>query len=120
MGICHLKMSLIFVYLFEIIPEDWKVFSCTIMSASEQLVLVVFCIYFNFVERNIRSVSYFFLLMHLIVIILTAILIPESPIWLASRQKYKKTREVVNKIARLNGCDFQFDSNTKIYAPIPK
>jgi len=35
MGVCHLKFSLIFVYLFEIIPEQWKIFSCTLMSAAE-------------------------------------------------------------------------------------
>lgn len=110
-GWFHVKISVCFVHLTELVPEDSKVFALTVINCFDSVTMgLVSCLIaagFSY-ERALQI--YFFA--GSIAIILYFALIPESPIWhfLVDGPNSQEGIAALNYIAWFNGCEYRLAS----------
>lgn len=104
-GFCGAGRSVVgYLYLLELVPGDWKTLAGTSLHSMNSMTFIISAIYFWFISKDWRWI----ILSALIANGLTAlamVFIPESPAYLYSSRDFDKTRDSLNKIARLNGSD---------------
>lgn len=84
MGILHLKITVSYTHIFELIDDDHKGFCATVLNMVDAITLGVVGFCFSFVTRDgVRFMEITYLISSMFVV-LYFVLIPESPSWLLS------------------------------------
>lgn len=102
MGLCQLKNSISYMWLFGLIERKHNSICCGIMNCWDCLALTTITLYFMFVSKD------WFPLMFAITVLGTAshlfmmIYAPESPKWLLSKGRHNECIQAINRIALFN------------------
>ena len=84
MGILHLKVTVSYTHIFELIDDDYKGLCATVLNVVDAITLGVVGFCFIFVTKDgVRFMEITFLLSSIFVI-LYIVFVPESPSWLLS------------------------------------
>lgn len=103
MGILHLKITVSYTHIFELIDDDHKGFCATVLNMVDAITLAVVGFCFIFVTRDgVRFMEVTFLVSSIFVV-LYFVLVPESPSWLLSTDQQEEALKSLNYIAKFNG-----------------
>ena len=81
-GFLHLKTTLSYNHMFELVEAKYQVFSSTIISALDVLTMCITCSYYKYVSRDMDHFFSIIFVAALITSFLFVLLVPESPYWL--------------------------------------
>ena len=115
MGLFHIKNSNSYTHMYELIEDDHRQLSATIMNAFDDgsIAIIAFATYMT---KDLNLVFWVAWLFSLVASILYIILIPESPQWLFSTNSTtsNKGKKVIDYIAWFNGSTFRASSELEI------
>mmetsp|Transcript_12808 Transcript_12808/g.21674 ORF Transcript_12808/g.21674 Transcript_12808/m.21674 type:complete len:203 (-) Transcript_12808:1054-1662(-) len=106
-GFLHLKITLSYTHIFELIDDRSKQLCATTMNAfdASTLFTIGFCL--KFVESDVVVVVETMNAIGSLAIILYLLFVPESPRWLMVNQRSKESIKVLNYIAWFNGSSYR-------------
>lgn len=102
-GFFHIKNTLSYTHMIEILPEKNKELCLTFISLFDQMSLFLIASSLSFVTKNLTGILYTYNLTGSLLIILYLIIAPESPYFLITRNKKQEGIKVLNYIAWFNG-----------------
>lgn len=104
-GFLHIKVSLSYTHMFELIEAQHQVFCSTIISAVDVLTMTVTCIFYKYIGSDMDYLFSIVFVIGVITCALYIILVPESPQWLFMNKgsNSQQAISVLNYIAKFNG-----------------
>ena len=112
MGILHLKVTVSYTHIFELIDDDYKGLCATVLNVVDAITLGVVGFCFIFVTKDgVRFMEITFLLSSIFVV-LYIVFVPESPSWLLSTDQQDEALKCLNFIAKLNGSHERIPKST--------
>ena len=108
-GVLHLKLTICFVFMTEIMPESHRSLAISLITAFDSGTLMVICIYFKFFSRDVQAFYEFFFYLGVVFTLVLIVVVPESPSWLIVKQgpNSKDAIDVLNYMAWFNGVSFR-------------
>ena len=112
-GFLHIKVSISYTHMFELIEAKHHLFCSTIITGMDTLTISVSCIIYKYVTSDM---THFFTIIYIIGVgtcVLYIVLIPESPQWLFMN-KGSNSQEAIanlNYIAKFNGSRHRIPSD---------
>ena len=103
MGILHLKFTVSYTHMFELIDDDYKRLCATVINMVDAATIAVIGFSFKFVTRNAVQFMEIVNLISSLIVLLYLVFIPESPVWLLSTDQKEEALKSLNYIAKLNG-----------------
>lgn len=105
------RKSLGFAYFVELAPKSWTNILGTSWNISEYALINIYVTtYFRFVSKSWIGTIYISLGLALTSLIVVFSLIPESPKWLYSKERYEDLGDVLRFMARINGKKLEGDN----------
>ena len=102
-GLCTLKQSVPFSWIFELMPADRKTLASVSISCVDTITLAVICSYFLFIDNHWFPLMMGMTILNTISLIYCFFVMPESPHWLLTKGKVSEAIDAFNTIARFNG-----------------
>lgn len=103
MGMLHLKITVSYTHMFELIENDHKGFCATLINSVDGATLGITGVAFQFITNDGVRFQEMMNLITSIAVVLYLLLIPESPSWLLYNGEREKAVQNLNYIARFNG-----------------
>lgn len=117
-GFFHIKVSLSYTHMFELIEDKHRVFCSTIITGLDVLTIAVTCFYYKYVSSDMDDLYSIIFTMGLTCCVFYMILVPESPQWLFMNRgsNSQEAIAILNYIARFNGSKnkIPYDANFDI------
>lgn len=103
-GVFHMKATLSYTYLCELVDNDHKAISQSILSLFNELSVGIVCMYILFINQSYQPIVEIFFWACFVATFLFMAVVPESPQWLLLKDpSSKQGKEALNYIAWFNG-----------------
>ena len=102
LGFVYLKNVQSFVLTTEIVQTKHRVYVTTATLALNAMIFPISAFYFRFISKEWLYLFIAFLIITFIIAVLSHF-VPESPVFLAEKEKYEEAKEVIKRMARMNG-----------------
>lgn len=94
MGVCQLKNSVSYVWMFDLLETKHKSIACGILNAFDNMTLGLTAVYYMFISRNWIYLQFFMSSVAFLCTLAVLIFVPESPKW--HLIKGRKDEAIVN------------------------
>jgi hypothetical protein len=94
MGVCQLKNSVSYVWMFDLLETRHKSIACGILNAFDNMTLGLTAVYYMFISRNWIYLQFFMSSVAFLCTLAVLIFVPESPKW--HLIKGRKDEAIVN------------------------
>mmetsp|Transcript_5997 Transcript_5997/g.10187 ORF Transcript_5997/g.10187 Transcript_5997/m.10187 type:complete len:304 (+) Transcript_5997:453-1364(+) len=101
-GFFHIRASMCYVMLFELVEDQYKSLTCTILNVVDGFTMGVTCIWFMFVSQDALKFLEYSFWVGTIASVLIIFLTPESPVFLILNDKQSDAKVILNQIAKVN------------------
>ena len=101
-GFLYLKNVQSFVLTTELVYTKHRVYVTTALLALNAMIFPISAFYFRFISKEWLYLFIAFLIITFIIAILSHF-VPESPVFLAEKEKYEEAKEVIKRMAKMNG-----------------
>jgi MFS family permease len=101
LGACYIRNVSVYILATEISPVRLQMVVATLVLGFDVQTMPISSVYFKFISNDWRPIGYFsvaFAFMNAIM----CLFIPESPRFLYEEGEFQKSKEIINKMARLN------------------
>jgi len=115
MGVMHMKSSIAMALLFELLPQAKKSAGITFLGCYDSSTMFISCLVYYFLSNNYFHLQVYAFILACIVTTLATLTIPESPVYLINKGKYKDSCKIFNYIAAFNGSKNRISPNALIY-----
>lgn len=88
MGFMHIKQTLGFVYMLELIPDKQRTTACTIINIFDAMTMVISSAYYLLISQDWIYLQIVAFTVGLLFVVFCNPIFPESPLFLISRGKY--------------------------------
>jgi MFS family permease len=103
MGLCQLKNSTSYVWLFGLIRKKDTSISCGILNSWDSTTLFLLSLYFLHVDKSWYGIFLGMTILGLVALLFMILVSPENPKWLLAKGKREEAINAFNKIAKING-----------------
>jgi hypothetical protein len=90
-------------FAIECMPEKLQKYIVSIYWSVELLSIVLWSFYYQRLDKNWFPLQAIYFVFGIIVLFIGIIVLPESPKYLYSKQKFKEAKEALEIIAKMNG-----------------
>jgi MFS family permease len=111
MGLCQLKNSTSYVWLFGLIRKKDTSISCGILNSWDSASLSFLTLYFLYWDKNWYGIFLFMTVMGLVALLFMIFVSPENPKWLLAKGRREEAICAFNKIASINGSVNKIESD---------
>ena len=102
-GLFHMKITLCYTHILELLPEAYKDISATIITTFDASSLAVFGLILNFVTRDFVLFMQVANVIGFSACLIYLVIAPESPHWLMMQKRYQEGIDQINWISWANG-----------------
>lgn len=97
------RCSICFLYLMELLPQSKQTLVGTILQMNNGLIPIYMVLYFWVISRQWQGIEIFANGVTIVVLLGAALVLPESPKFYLSKQRWSEARGAITKISKFNG-----------------
>lgn len=114
MGLLHIKIPLSYNHIYELINENSKSFSSSIMTLVEISTTGWIGLSLQYLTKDLVDIMLYINIIQTIGVFLYFLVVPESPRWLFLNGKNEQAIDVLNYISRFNGSSYKLAKGTQL------
>lgn len=104
MGLCQLKNSASYMWLFSLVMRKDSAVSCGMLNWWDCATLAVITVYFTYVSKDYYPLFFWIIVAATVAHLFLMIWTPESPKFLLAKGRRQDAIKAFNQIGKMNGC----------------